>query len=76
VKSDKHLYSTNIRHHKYEVMLLDELFRLIQNGSRASEISLSKFQAGKKHSIRNGSADAFHLPRQLKTLLPILLGGL
>ena len=75
-KQRQHLCGSNLRHPMHEVMLARERFGLSQNSGRAGHISLGKFQAGEKHLTGSEGVDAFHLPRQLEALLPVLLGGI
>jgi hypothetical protein len=76
VKQDKHLYSSNVRHHKQQMMPTKERFCLIQNSNRASYISLRKPQAGKEQAIRSISTDACRLSRHLEALLSMRQRGL
>jgi hypothetical protein len=57
-------------------MLALELTCLSQDRARTVHISKGKFQAGEKHLTGNKSVSVFYLPRQLETLLPVLLGSI
>src|SRR5450755_1415990 len=76
VQQDEHLCGSNIGHPKHEAMSAHERFSLIQNRSSAGYISLNKLQTGEKHFIGSEGIDAFHLSRQLKAVLPVLLSGI
>ena len=58
-------------------ILAHGLLGLRQHGGRAGHISPGQFQAGQEHFTDNESVNrAIILPRQLKALLPVLLGGI
>ena len=61
----------------HEVILAHGLLGLRQHGGRAGHIAPGQFQAGEKHLADNEPVNhSVILPRQLKALLPVLLGGI
>ncbi len=73
----QHLRRSNFRDAMYKVLPVGGLAGLSQKRGRAGHISLSQFQAGKKHLTDNEPVyHAIILPRQVEALSPVLLGGL